>query len=97
MRSRPIFAAHEKLSAKLLLRILDPSLNGQTMRNSGSGSIVETVNHKGHEGTRRKRLRRETFVVLRVLGGSGFCWLHRETDPVPELTLAAATLSPCDS
>ena len=46
-------------------------------RHSGSGSICETVNHKGHEGTRRKRLRPQAFVILRVLGGSGFCGLRR--------------------
>src|SRR5450759_3150152 len=49
----------------------------------GSGPICETVNHKGHEGTRRKRLRPRAFVILRVLGGSGSCGLHRETDPLP--------------
>src|ERR1700687_185255 len=58
----------------------------------GSGSICETVNHKGHSSaalragssTRRKRRRPKAFVKLRVLGGSGFCGLHRRTDPLPE-------------
>ena len=42
-------------------------------RGGGSGSVCETANHQGHEGTRRKCLRPKAFVVLRVLGGSGPC------------------------
>src|SRR6266403_641886 len=33
----------------------------------GSGSVCETANHQGHEGTRRKCLRPKAFVVLRAL------------------------------
>src|SRR6267378_3428503 len=47
------------------------------------GSVCETLNHRGHEGTRRKTPETKAFVVLRVLGGSGLCELHRETDPLP--------------
>ena len=50
---------------------------------SGSGPICETVNHQGHEGTRRKRLRPKAFVILRVLG-CPFCGLHQETNPLPD-------------
>src|SRR5450631_2921250 len=38
-----------------------------------TGSGCETVNHKGHKGTRRKGLKPKAFVILRVLGGSRFC------------------------
>jgi hypothetical protein len=31
--------------------------------------FAETVNHKGHEGTRRNTLTPKAFVILRVLGG----------------------------
>ncbi len=36
----------------------------------GSGSVCETVHHQGHEGTRRKDLKPQTFVTLRAHGGS---------------------------
>src|ERR1700704_6839834 len=32
----------------------------------------KTLNHQGHEGTRRKCLRLKTFVILRVPGGLRF-------------------------
>jgi hypothetical protein len=49
----------------------------------GSGAVCEIANHQGHEGTPRKYLRPEAFVILRVLGGSGSCELRLETAPLP--------------
>src|SRR6266404_8040212 len=45
----------------------------QSAPRGDSGSVCETANHQGHEGTRRKCLRPKAFVVLRVPGGSGPC------------------------
>src|SRR5271165_2318788 len=38
----------------------------------GSGSVCENPYRQGHEGTRRKILKRKSFVILCVLGGSFF-------------------------
>ena len=53
------------------------------MRLEGSGAVCETVNHQGHEGTRRKDLRPKALVILGVPGGSVSCRQHRETEPLP--------------
>ena len=49
----------------------------------GSRSICESDNHKGHGGPRKKTLKPESFVILRVLGGSRVLLLDGENEPLP--------------